>query len=47
MATFVLVQGGNLSTETWNRMTGRDDYPPGGGQLGEKYWDGTVAALTA
>ncbi|OPY45506.1 MAG: Alpha/beta hydrolase family protein [Methanoregulaceae archaeon PtaU1.Bin222] len=44
MTTFVLVQGGNLSTDTWNRLAGRNDYPPGG-QLGGKYWDGTVAAL--
>jgi pimeloyl-ACP methyl ester carboxylesterase len=46
MATFVLVQGGNLSTDTWNRLTGRNDYPPGG-QLGGRYWNGTVADLKA
>jgi pimeloyl-ACP methyl ester carboxylesterase len=46
MATFVLVQGGNLSTDTWNRLAGRADYPPGG-LLGGAYWDGTVAALGA
>ena len=44
MATFVLVQGGNLSTDTWNRLRGRAEYTPGE-QLGGKYWDGTVAAL--
>ncbi len=44
MAPFILVQGGNLSTDTWNRLAGRNDYPPGG-QLGGKYWDGTIAAL--
>ena len=44
MATFILVQGGNLSTDTWNRLVGRSDYPPGG-QLGGAYWDGTVRAL--
>lgn len=44
MAVFVLVQGGNLSTDTWNRLAWQNDYPPGG-QLGGKYWDGTVAAL--
>lgn len=46
MATFVLVQGGNLPTETWNRLAGRNDYPPGG-QLGGEYWDGTVAVLAS
>jgi len=44
MATFVLVQGGTLSTDTWNRLRGRTEYPPGG-QLGGRYWDGTVTAL--
>lgn len=46
MATYVLVHGGNMSTDTWNRLAGRTDYPPGG-QLGGRYWDGTVAALSA
>jgi pimeloyl-ACP methyl ester carboxylesterase len=46
MANYVLVQGGNMSTDTWNKLAGRDDYPPGG-HLGGAYWDGTVAALTA
>ncbi len=46
MATFVLVQGGNLSTDTWNRLANRPDYPPGG-QLGGAYWDGTIEALAA
>jgi len=45
MATFILVHGGNMSTDTWNRLTGRHDYPDGG-QLGPKIWDGTVAHLT-
>lgn len=44
MATFMLVQGGNLSTDTWNRLTGRLDFPPGG-QLGGAYWAGTVSEL--
>lgn len=46
MANFVLVQGGNLSTDTWNKLAGRSDYPPGG-QLGGAYWNGTVEALAA
>lgn len=35
-----------MSTDTWNRLAKRNDYPPGG-HLGSKYWDGTVSALTA
>ena len=46
MANYVLVQGGNMSTDTWNRLAKRNDYPPGG-YLGSRYWDGTVSALTA
>jgi pimeloyl-ACP methyl ester carboxylesterase len=44
MATYVLVHGGNMSTDTWNRLTGRHDYPEGG-HLGPKYWDGTAVFL--
>ena len=46
MVTFVLVHGGNMSADTWNRLVGRQDYPPGS-HLGAKYWDGTLAWLTA
>ena len=46
MGTFILVHGGNMSTDTWNRLTKRNTYPPGG-HLGAGYWDGTVAYLTA
>jgi len=46
MATFVLVRGGDLSTDTWNKLAGRPEYPPGG-QRGGACRDGTVAALTA
>lgn len=45
MATFVLVHGGNISTDTWNRLTNRNLYPPGG-WLGGRAWDGTSAYLT-
>ena len=41
---YVLVHGGNLSTDTWNNLTKRNDYPPGG-HMGGKIWDKTVAAL--
>jgi len=46
MTNYVLVQGGNMSTDTWNRLTKRHDYPTGG-LLRNKYWDGTVTALRA
>ncbi len=46
MSNFVLVQGGNMSTDTWNKLAKRNDYPPGG-HLGNRYWDGTVAFLVA
>ncbi|OPY85809.1 MAG: Alpha/beta hydrolase family protein [Smithella sp. PtaU1.Bin162] len=45
MADYVLVHGGNMTTDTWNRLARRNDYPPGG-HLGNKYWDGTTAFLT-
>jgi pimeloyl-ACP methyl ester carboxylesterase len=46
MATYILVHGGSLSAETWNRLTKRHDFPEGT-RLGARYWDGTVAALEA
>ena len=44
MATFVLVHGGNMSAETWNRLSGRNRYPPGM-HLGPRYWEDTAAFL--
>ena len=46
MATFFLVHGGNMSTDSWNRLTKRNDYPPGG-RLGGKVWDSIVPAIRA
>jgi pimeloyl-ACP methyl ester carboxylesterase len=46
MAAFILVHGGNMSTDTWNRLSNRNRYPPGG-RLGHRYWDGTAAYLSA
>jgi pimeloyl-ACP methyl ester carboxylesterase len=47
VATYVLVRGGNMSTETWNKLTlGKPVYTEDG-HLGARYWDGTVSALTA
>lgn len=38
MSTYVLVHGGNMSTDTWNKLSGRDDYPSGD-FLGGRIWD--------
>jgi pimeloyl-ACP methyl ester carboxylesterase len=46
MAVYVLIHGGRMSTETWNRLSNRDDYPPGG-QLGGKVWDPVRRILEA
>ncbi len=45
MATYVLVHGGNMSTDTWNRLTIGDPVHTKDGYLGAGYWDGTVSAL--
>jgi pimeloyl-ACP methyl ester carboxylesterase len=44
MPTYVLVHGGNMSSDTWNRLSKRNTYPPGG-RLGARIWDGTKAYL--
>ncbi|MBP1928919.1 pimeloyl-ACP methyl ester carboxylesterase [Methanolinea mesophila] len=46
MPPFVLVHGGDISTDTWNRLYRRNIYPPGG-HLGPHCWDGTVSFLEA
>jgi pimeloyl-ACP methyl ester carboxylesterase len=44
--TFVLVHGGNMSTDTWNKLANSSIYPPGG-KLGSKVWDSIIPALKA
>lgn len=44
--TFVFVHGGNMSTDTWNKLANRDDYLPGG-KLGGKIWNTLIPALNA
>lgn len=44
MANYVLVQGGNMSTDTWNRLSGQQIVTETG-YMGAKYWDGTIKAL--
>mgnify|MGYP001190489001 CR=1 FL=1 len=46
MSAFIFVHGGNMSTDTWNRLANRNVYPPGG-LLGARIWDGTAAYLAA
>ncbi|MFH1081039.1 MAG: alpha/beta hydrolase [Pseudomonadota bacterium] len=45
-ANYVLVHGGNMTTDTWNHLAKRNDYPPGG-HLGGKIWDSIIPALKA
>ncbi|MEK6731404.1 MAG: alpha/beta hydrolase [Pseudomonadota bacterium] len=44
MSNYVLVHGGNISTDTWNKLSQRNDYPAGE-NLGEKIWKNTAAYL--
>jgi pimeloyl-ACP methyl ester carboxylesterase len=45
MAIFVLVHGGDISTETWNRLTTGEPVYTRNGKMGGKCWDGTVLTL--
>lgn len=47
MATYVFVHGGNMSTETWNRLTVGKKVKTQDGLMGGMIWDGTAAALKA
>ena len=44
MTTYVLVHGGNLSSDTWNRLAGKNEYSPGL-RLGGKIWDTIIPSL--
>lgn len=46
METYVLVHGGNMSTKTWNKLSGQNIFTEDG-HMGAKYWDGTVDALVS
>ena len=46
MAIYVLVHGGDISTDTWNELSKRNDYPSGG-HLGGKIWDNIESKLKA
>jgi pimeloyl-ACP methyl ester carboxylesterase len=45
-STYVLVHGGDMSTDTWNKLVKSNDYPPGG-HLGGKIWNNITPALKA
>lgn len=46
MSIYVLVHGGNMSTDSWNELAKSSVYPPGG-KLGGKVWDTIIPALKA
>jgi len=45
MATYVLIHGGNMSSDTWNLLAKSNNFPPGI-HLANHCWDGTVKFLT-
>ena len=47
MATYVLVHGGSMSAETWNKLSTGDPVSTKDGWMGGRIWDGTVSVLTA
>jgi len=44
--TYVLVHGGNMSTETWNKLAKSNVYTPDG-KMGGRVWDSIIPALKA
>ena len=46
MANYVLVHGGNMSADTWNKLANRNDFPAGT-YLGGKIWDNIIPSLKA
>jgi hypothetical protein len=44
MTAYVLVHGGNMTTDSWNELPKSNVYPPGG-RLGGKIWDPVISAL--
>lgn len=47
MANYVLVHGGNMTTETWNKLTRGDPVHTPDGTMGGRIWDPVVPALLA
>lgn len=44
MSTYVLVHGGNMSTDTWNKLAKKEVYPSGD-KLGGRIWNSIIPAL--
>jgi hypothetical protein len=42
--TYVLVYGGNMTTETWNKLARSNVYTPDG-KMGGRVWDSIIPAL--
>ncbi|PKL70871.1 MAG: alpha/beta hydrolase [Methanomicrobiales archaeon HGW-Methanomicrobiales-1] len=47
MANYVLVHGGNMTTETWNKLTRGDPVHTPDGTMGGRIWDPVVPVLLA
>ncbi|PKL64728.1 MAG: alpha/beta hydrolase [Methanomicrobiales archaeon HGW-Methanomicrobiales-3] len=47
MADYVLVHGGNMTTETWNRLTTGSPVKTTDGTMGGRIWDPVIPALHA
>ena len=47
MANYILVHGGNMSAETWNRLTKGKPYKTADGRMGGMIWDPVTAVLEA
>lgn len=47
MAEYVLVHGGNMTTETWNRLTTGSPVQTPDGTMGGRIWDPVIPALHA
>ncbi len=47
MADYVLVHGGDVSTETWNALTKRNPIHTASGRLGGRVWETVTPALNA
>jgi pimeloyl-ACP methyl ester carboxylesterase len=45
MATYVLVHGGNMTTDTWNKLTRGNPFHTHDGTMGGRIWDPVVPAL--
>jgi hypothetical protein len=47
MANYVLVHGGNMTTETWNKLTRGDPVHTQDGTMGGRIWDPVIPVLLA